>query len=63
MNSEVRPLRSEDVDWLADLHNAAFADYAVPAVLDATGLRTYFDETDVNPALSRIAFVIGQKSP
>ena len=59
MNAEVRPLRSADVDWLADLHNAAFADYAVPAVLDATGLRAYFDETDVNPALSRIAFVQG----
>ncbi len=59
MNVEVRPLRSDDLDWLADLHNTAFADYAVPAVLDAAALALYFDETDVDPALSRAAFVDG----
>ena len=59
MSVDVRPLRSDDVAWLADLHNAAFADYAVPAVLDASGLGFYLDETGVDPALSRVAFVDG----
>lgn len=59
MSVEVRPLRSDDVAWLADLHNAAFADYAVPAVLDASALGFYLDETGVDPALSRVAFVDG----
>ena len=60
MSVEVRPLRSDDVDWLADLHNAAFADYAVPAVLDSSALGFYLDETSVDPALSRVAFVDGE---
>ncbi len=60
MSVEVRPLRPQDVDWLADLHNAAFADYAVPAVLDAGALRTYLGETDVDLGLSRAAFVDGR---
>ena len=59
MSVDVRPLRSDDVTWLADLHNAAFADYAVPAVLDASALGFYLDETGVDPALSRVAFVDG----
>ena len=57
MSVEVRPLRPQDVDWLAELHNVAFADYAVPAVLDAAALRTYLDETDVDLSLSRVALV------
>jgi ribosomal protein S18 acetylase RimI-like enzyme len=57
---EVRPLRSEDVDLLAALHNDAFSDYVVPAVLDTTALSFYLDETGVDPALSRIAFVDGR---
>jgi ribosomal protein S18 acetylase RimI-like enzyme len=60
LSVEVRPLRPQDVDWLADLHNAAFADYAVPAVLDPAALGGYLDETDVDPALSRVAFVDGE---
>jgi ribosomal protein S18 acetylase RimI-like enzyme len=60
LSVDVRPLRSEDVAWLADLHNAAFADYAVPAVLDASTLGFYLDETSVDPALSRVAFVDGE---
>jgi ribosomal protein S18 acetylase RimI-like enzyme len=59
LSIDVRPLRSDDVDWLADLHNAAFADYAVPAVLDASALGFYLDETGVDPSLSRVAFVDG----
>jgi len=57
LSVEVRPLRPQDVDWLADLHNVAFADYAVPAVLDGAALRTYLEETDVDLSLSRVAFV------
>jgi ribosomal protein S18 acetylase RimI-like enzyme len=60
LSVEVRPLRPEDVDWLADLHNAAFADYPVPAVLDASALGFYLDETSVDPALSRVALVDGR---
>ena len=45
MNPEVRTLRAQDVAWLADLHNAAFADYPVPAVLDASSLGFYLTET------------------
>jgi ribosomal protein S18 acetylase RimI-like enzyme len=59
LSVEVRPLRPEDVGWLAELHNLAFADYAVPAVLDAAALRTYVEETDVDLSLSRVAFVDG----
>ncbi len=59
MSTDVRPLRSDDVDWLADLHNVAFADYAVPAVLDSSALSFYLDETSVDPSLSRVAFVDG----
>jgi ribosomal protein S18 acetylase RimI-like enzyme len=59
LSVEIRPLRSDDVDWLADLHNTAFADYAVPAVLDPSALGFYLDETSVDPALSRVAFVDG----
>lgn len=59
MSAEVRPLRHADAAWLADLHNLAFADYAVPAVLDASALASYMDETDVVPALSRVASVDG----
>jgi len=59
LSADVRPLRPEDAAWLAELHNAAFADYAVPAVLDASALASYMDETDVSPALSRAAFVDG----
>jgi len=55
LNPEVRKLRAQDVAWLADLHNAAFADYPVPAVLDASSLGFYLTETDVDPALSRYA--------
>jgi ribosomal protein S18 acetylase RimI-like enzyme len=60
LSVEVRPLRPTDVDWLAELHNAAFADYPVPAVLDASTLGYYLDETDVDPALSRVALVDGE---
>jgi ribosomal protein S18 acetylase RimI-like enzyme len=59
LSVEIRPLRREDVAWLADLHNAAFADYAVPALLDSRALGSYMDETGVDPALSRVAFVDG----
>ena len=59
MNAEVRPLRPEDVGWLAELHNAAFADYPVPAVLDAQSLGQYLHETDVDLALSRVATIDG----
>jgi len=59
LNAEVRPLRPEDVGWLADLHNLAFADYPVPAVLDSPALRQYLVETDVDLALSRVALVDG----
>jgi ribosomal protein S18 acetylase RimI-like enzyme len=56
---EVRALRPDDVDWLADLHNDAFADHTVPASLDAATLAAYLEETDVLPELSRVAFVHG----
>jgi ribosomal protein S18 acetylase RimI-like enzyme len=59
LSVETRPLRRDDVSWLADLHNAAFADYPVPAALDARSLASYVDETGVDPALSRAAFVDG----
>lgn len=59
MSVEVRPLRPQDADWLAELHNVAFADYAVPAVLDGAALRTYIEETDVDLSLSRVALVDG----
>jgi ribosomal protein S18 acetylase RimI-like enzyme len=59
LSVETRPLRRDDVAWLADLHNAAFADYAVPAALDAGSLASYIDETGVDPALSRVAFADG----
>jgi ribosomal protein S18 acetylase RimI-like enzyme len=57
---EVRPLEPADVEWLAELHNDAFSDHVVPAVLDASALAFYLDETDVVPGLSRVAFVNGQ---
>ena len=60
MNAEVRPLRPEDVGWLADLHNLAFGDYPVPAVLDEPALRQYLLETDVDLELSRVAVVEGR---
>jgi [ribosomal protein S18]-alanine N-acetyltransferase len=60
LSVETRPLRRDDVAWLADLHNAAFADYAVPAALDAGSLGSYVEETGVDPALSRVAFVDGR---
>jgi [ribosomal protein S18]-alanine N-acetyltransferase len=56
---EVRPLHEDDVGWLADLHNDAFSDHVVPAVLDASALAFYLDETNVAPELSRVAFVDG----
>jgi ribosomal protein S18 acetylase RimI-like enzyme len=59
LTPEVRALEPDDVGWLADLHNAAFGDYPVPAVLDAPALQSYMTETDVDPALSRVAFVGG----
>lgn len=59
MSVDIRPLRRDDVAWLADLHNAAFADYAVPAALDARSLAAYIDETGVDPALCRVAFADG----
>ena len=60
MSVEVRPLRPKDVDWLAELHNVAFADYAVPAVLDGAALQTYLEETDVDLSLSRLVPVGGR---
>jgi len=60
LNAEVRPLRPEDVGWLAELHNLAFGDYPVPAVLDEPALRQYLLETDVDLALSRVALVEGR---
>lgn len=57
---EVRALRLDDLDWLAQLHNDAFADHVVPASLDAAALGAYLEETDVSPELSRVAFVHGQ---
>jgi ribosomal protein S18 acetylase RimI-like enzyme len=54
---ELRPLDRGDVGWLTDLHNDAFSDHVVPAVLDASALAFYLDETDVVPELSRAAFV------
>jgi len=56
---ELRSLRADDLDWLADLHNDAFADHVVPASLDPGTLAAYLDETDVVPELSRVAFVNG----
>lgn len=57
---EVRALRLDDLDWLAQLHNDAFADHVVPASLDAAALGGYLQETDVLPELSRAAFVHGR---
>jgi ribosomal protein S18 acetylase RimI-like enzyme len=59
LSAELRPLADGDAGWLADLHNRAFADYPVPAVLDASSLAFYMDETDVRPELSYAAFVEG----
>lgn len=59
MTAEVRTLGPDDVAWLADLHNAAFGDYPVPAVLDPPALESYLRETDVDLSLSRAAFVDG----
>jgi ribosomal protein S18 acetylase RimI-like enzyme len=59
LSVETRPLRRDDISWLADLHNAAFADYPVPAALDQRSLLSYIEETAVDPALSRVAFADG----
>ena len=60
MSVELRPLADGDAGWLAELHNRAFADYPVPAVLDASSLAFYMDETDVRPELSFAAHVDGR---
>ena len=57
---EVRALSEGDVGWLAELHNDAFSDHVVPAVLDESSLAFYLDETGVAPELSRVAFVDGE---
>jgi ribosomal protein S18 acetylase RimI-like enzyme len=57
LSVELRPVSRDDAGWLADLHNRAFADYPVPAVLDAAALRSYMDETDVSADASVAAFV------
>jgi ribosomal protein S18 acetylase RimI-like enzyme len=59
LNAELRPLADGDAGWLADLHNRAFADYPVPAVLDTSTLGFYMDETDVRGDLSYAAHVDG----
>jgi ribosomal protein S18 acetylase RimI-like enzyme len=59
LNAELRPLADGDAGWLADLHNRAFADYPVPAILDASSLGFYMDETDVRADLSYAAHVDG----
>ena len=57
MSLALRPLRSGDVGWLADLHNRAFAAYPVPAALTAAELRAYLEATDVRLDLSFAAFL------
>jgi ribosomal protein S18 acetylase RimI-like enzyme len=59
LSDELRPLADGDAGWLADLHNRAFADYPLPAVLDASSLAFYMDETDVRPDLSFAIHVDG----
>jgi ribosomal protein S18 acetylase RimI-like enzyme len=53
----LRPLRSGDVGWLAELHNSAFAAYPVPASLTAAELGAYLEATDVRLDLSCAAFL------
>ena len=59
MTAQLRPLEPGDESWLADLHNRAFSDYALPARLDAAALATYMAETGVRHDLSFAAFVDG----
>jgi len=56
---DLRPLGTDDAELVAALHNEAFSDYAIPAVLDASSLAFYMDETDVRPDLSHLAVVDG----
>lgn len=56
---DVRPLGTDDAALVAALHNEAFSDYAIPAVLDESLLAFYMDETDVRPELSHLAEVDG----
>ena len=60
MSVELRTLRHEDVGELAALHNRAFADYPLPAQLDASQIAFYMDETDVRADLSHLALVDGE---
>lgn len=60
MTVDLRALAPGDEGWLAELHNRAFSDYAVPAQLDPSALAFYMDETDVRPELSFAAFVDGE---
>lgn len=60
MSAELRSLEPGDESWLADLHNRAFSDYALPARLDAGALTTYMGETGVRHDLSFAAFVDGR---
>jgi ribosomal protein S18 acetylase RimI-like enzyme len=57
LSATLRPLEPGDESWLADLHNRAFSDYALPARLDAAALATYMGETGVRHDLSFVAFV------
>jgi ribosomal protein S18 acetylase RimI-like enzyme len=59
LTTQLRPLEPGDESWLADLHNRAFSDYALPARLDAAALATYMVETGVRHDLSFAAFVDG----
>jgi len=59
LTAQLRPLEPGDESWLADLHNRAFSDYALPARLDAAALATYMAETGVRHDLSFAAFVDG----
>jgi ribosomal protein S18 acetylase RimI-like enzyme len=59
LTAQLRPLEPGDESWLADLHNRAFSDYALPARLDASALATYMAETGVRHDLSFAAFVDG----
>jgi [ribosomal protein S18]-alanine N-acetyltransferase len=56
---DLRPLATDDAALVAALHNEAFSDYAIPAVLDESSLAFYMDETDVRPQLSHLAMVDG----
>ncbi|HEU0193226.1 MAG TPA: GNAT family N-acetyltransferase [Gaiellales bacterium] len=56
---DLRPLGTDDAELVAALHNEAFSDYAIPAVLDASMLAFYMDETDVRPELSHLATIDG----